>query len=578
MNKNLQGSHKLSRNENCSRLAMSQTADARPALTVRVLAGLFFIFIAGGAFCQDTGDQTALVKTTFQIADIHTSSNLSSPKVQGGGLHSGQYELREATMLDLIVTAYGVDPDTVFGGPAWLELDRFDVIAKVPPDTSLETAKAMLQELLAERFHLVVHRDTKVVPGFALSLEKSKPKLKPADASGDAGCQTSKETSKPGVAPYSIAICRNITMERFVAALRGLASADITGPVADLTHLRGNWDFDLKWTDRRLLTSTASDITLFNAISQQLGLVLERKGVRMPVLVVDHAKQKPTPNPPDTMTLLPPPPPPEFEAASIKPSAPGTRPGGGGFLPGGRVEFRGTPLALLLLTAWDSNFPPDEIPGAPKWLTPFEPTFDLFAKAPASAIASGTQLYQSDYQMMLRALLVDRFKIVSHYEDRPMNTYVLVALKPELKKADPSNRLGCKTVRSPNPRPSELAPFDLESVCKNITMTQFAQQLQIIAPVYFRYPVLDATAIVGAWDFTFTFSPIPPDLLGGGGGGLRSADPVPAAVTAEVPSNPVGGISLLDAIKKQLGLKLEVQKRPQPVLVIDHIQQKPTEN
>ena len=521
MNQHPYSADDLPRNENCYIPTMSQSADARRASKVRAFAGLcFFLAIAGNAFSQQ---QTAVVAPTLQIADIRASSKLLIPRMQGGVVRFGRYELRQATMLDLISTAYGMDPDTVFGGPDWLELDRFDVIAKVPPDASVAAAKATLQKILAERFQLVVHRDTKVVPGFALSLDRGKPKLKPADASGDAGCKPSMETSNPGVAPYRLAICRNITMDEFAAALRGLASVDITGPVADLTLLRGKWDFDLKWTDRRLLTSAASDITLSNAISKQLGLVLERKGVRMPVLVVDHANQQPTPNPPDTTTLLPPPL--EFEVASIKPSAPGTRPGGGGFLPGGRVEWRGTPLAILLLTAWDSNFPPDEIPGAPKWLTPFEPSFDLSATAPASAIASGTQLYQSDYQMMLRVLLVDRFKIVSHYEDRPMNTYVLFAQKPKLTKADPSNRPGCKTVRSPNPRPSDLAQLPLETVCKNITMTQFAHQLQSIAPNYFRYPVLDATAISGSWDFTFTFSPIPPDVIGEGGAGPPGVRP-----------------------------------------------------
>src|SRR6185369_3918167 len=170
MIQNLHTRRQLARNENCCRPAMSLTADARPARIVRVLAGLcLFIFIAGGAFGQDSGGQTGLGKATFQAADIHASSNLSRPKMQGGALRSGRYELREATMLDLIATAYEVDPDTVFGGPDWLELDRFDVIAKVPPDTTQATARSMLQDLLARRFQLAVHQDTKVVPGFALS-------------------------------------------------------------------------------------------------------------------------------------------------------------------------------------------------------------------------------------------------------------------------------------------------------------------------------------------------------------------------------------------------------------------------
>jgi uncharacterized protein (TIGR03435 family) len=496
--------------------------------------------------------------------------------MQGGAVRSGRYELRQATMVDLIATAYGVNPDTVFGGPAWLELDRFDVIAKVPLDASLEQAKTVLKGLLADRFQLVVHKETKTIQGFALSLEKNRPNLQPASATGNTGCQSSMERSEPGVAPYTHVTCRSITIEGFALALPKLAVADISGPVADLTRLPGYWDFDLKWTDRRLLTSTASGITLFRAVSEQLGLVLERKGVRMPVLVVDHANENPSPNPPETAALLPPPP--EFEAASIKPSTPGARPGGRGFLPGGRVEWRATPLSFLILTAWDLNIMPDEIPGAPKWLAPFDPAFDLVAKAPASAIASGAQLYQGDYQMMLRALLVDRFKIQSHYEDRPMDTYVLFAQKPKLKKADPSNRPGCKTVRSPNPPPSEPGEAPIEAVCKNITMAQFAQQLQSIAPVYFHYPVLDATAIEGAWDLTFTFSRIPPEMPGSGGGGLRSADPVPVAVRAGAPPDPVGGISLLGALKKQLGLRLEVQKRPQPVFVIDHLERQPAEN
>ena len=534
-------------------------------LIPRAFASLSFL-IAAAAFSQDTA---------FQAADIHASSNLLYPRMQGGVVRSGRYELRQATMLDLIATAYALDPDNILGGPPWLELDRFDVIAQLPPGASPARAKAMLQALLAARFGLDVHRDTRAVPAFALTLDKTKPKLKPPDTSVAAGCQTSIERTEPGIAPYTVATCRNVTIDAFAAALRGLATADITGPVANLTALKGSWDFDLKWTDSRMLTASPTDITLSQAIRAQLGLVLGRKAVRMPVLVVDRVNRKPTPNPPGTTALLPPP---EFEVASIKPSAPGALPGGGGSFPGGRVEFRAVPLAMLILIAWDLNLLPDQIPGAPKWLTPFDPSFDLFAKAPVSAMANGAQLYQGDYQMMLRALLIDRFKIVSHYEDRPENTYTLVAQKPKLKKADAANRPGCKTVRVPNPQHSDSVPALLEAVCRNVTMTQFAQQLQIIAPLYFQYPVSDATAIQGAWDFSFTFSRIPPSQLASGGGGLRSAGPAPIAAPTADASDPGGAVSLLDAIRKQLGLKLEVRKQPQPVFVIDHIERKPVDN
>ena len=77
------------------------------------------------------------------------------------------------------------------------------------------------------------------------------------------------------------------------------------------------------------------------------------------------------------------------------------------------------------------------------------------------------------------------------------------------------------------------------------------------------------------WDFTFTFSPIPPNQLAG----LRGAPPpgLPAGPSFEAP-DPVGATSLFDAVEKQLDLKLEKQKRLSPVFVIDHIEEKPTEN
>src|SRR5271156_1677099 len=109
--------------------------------------------------------------------------------MQGGVFRAGRYEIRYATMLDLVKTAYGVDADTVVGGPAWLEYDRFDVVAKAPPATSPETIKLMLQALLADRFKLVIHKDTRPIQGFVLSVGKGKPKLKEADGSGERGCQ-----------------------------------------------------------------------------------------------------------------------------------------------------------------------------------------------------------------------------------------------------------------------------------------------------------------------------------------------------------------------------------------------------
>ena len=111
-----------------------------------------------------------------------------------------------------------------------------------------------------------------------------------------------------------------------------------------------------------------------------------------------------------------------------------------------------------------------------------------------------------------------------------------------------------------------------------MTMAQFAAKLKDIAPGYIHSPVLDGTGLEGAYDFTLSFSP-----AGAGraipGGGDRAGVAGPAS-PGDSPnaSEPTGAVSLLEAIEKQLGLKLEEQKRPVAVLVIDKAERTPTEN
>jgi uncharacterized protein (TIGR03435 family) len=82
---------------------------------------------------------------------------------------------------------------------------------------------------------------------------------------------------------------------------------------------------------------------------------------------------------------------------------------------------------------------------------------------------------------------------------------------------------------------------------------------------------LDATGIEGGWDFTLTFDP---------NAAFRMNRPVEAPAANGVPmaSDPSGAITIFEAVEKQLGLKLEMRKRSMPVIVIDHIEQKPTDN
>src|SRR5262249_15852194 len=123
----------------------------------------------------------------FEVADVHPSPRTATPTLRI--LAGERYEIRNATMPDLIQMAYTVSADSVFGGPNWIEFDKFDVIALLPPDTAPETQKEMLQALLVDRFKLAVHNETRPAPGIVLSIGKGKPRLRETDGSGTPGCR-----------------------------------------------------------------------------------------------------------------------------------------------------------------------------------------------------------------------------------------------------------------------------------------------------------------------------------------------------------------------------------------------------
>jgi uncharacterized protein (TIGR03435 family) len=364
-----------------------------------------------------------------------------------------------------------------------------------------------------------------------------------------------------GGTPYIEASCRGVTMEAFAGLLRSLSAEYVSDPVVDTTGLKGRWDFDLKWTPRGPLLGGRGGISLFDAVDKELGLKLEAHRMPVAVLVidkVDHPPRAAALNARSQERL-------EFEVASIRPTQPDEPPmppPARQFHPGGRLTWRGIPLRDLVRLAWDLDPDPHAvIVGTPKWLD--SSRFDLVAKAPANTMASATQIFSDDLERMLRALLVDRFKMAGHYEPRPVDIYTLVVTKPKLKRADPLNRPGCR-IAPPQPGEPGEGPPPHVAICRNLTMEQFANRLQDIGRSYIRYPVVDGTGLDGAWDFTLMFHPAPP----------------PDDARKDSPKKEDTGprISIFSAIEKELGLKLQVTKRPMPVFVIDHLEPKPTEN
>jgi uncharacterized protein (TIGR03435 family) len=158
---------------------------------------------------------------------------------------------------------------------------------------------------------------------------------------------------------------------------------------------------------------------------------------------------------------------------------------------------------------------------------------------------------------MLRALLADRFKLATHFEDRPITVYAMIAGQPKLKKADPSSRSECRSIPPGSSGANANRVLSVSHTCQNTTMAQLAERLPSIMSS-FEHPVVDATGLEGGWDFVLSWSPA-------------------QAAGMPVASDPNGFLTIFEALDKQLGIKLKLQKHPLPVLIVDHVE-RPSEN
>src|SRR5688500_20207085 len=108
------------------------------------------------AFCSNSVlRQPPSPRTPFDMSGRQVSPR-PQPGMRGGVLRGTRYELRNAHMVDLIRTAYNVQPEKISGGPSWIEWNRFDIAALAPENTPPERLREMLKTILAERFKLVV--------------------------------------------------------------------------------------------------------------------------------------------------------------------------------------------------------------------------------------------------------------------------------------------------------------------------------------------------------------------------------------------------------------------------------------
>ena len=199
----------------------------------------------------------------------------------------------------MLTFAYGLHPNQLVGGPAWLTTDRFDISAQpegtgMPNDRQL---KAALAKLIVDRFKFTFHQDKKELSVYALTVLKTGHKLTKNDT--DPNGLPGLFFRGPGVFPV-----RNATMADFAGTMQAVV---LDRPVVDQTSLAGRYDFTLTWTpDETQFGGRGGQVPppadpanappgLFTAIQEQLGLKLESTKLPVDVIVIDRI-EKPTDN------------------------------------------------------------------------------------------------------------------------------------------------------------------------------------------------------------------------------------------------------------------------------------------
>jgi bla regulator protein blaR1 len=261
------------------------------ALIGPVAVGIF------GALPSRGQNQSETAIPAFEAASVKPHQD-TGRRDRTRNIEPGRITAMDFTLGELIGAAYGVKRYQI-SGPDWIvnvsSSVTYDIAATAGKTVSVEETLRMLRPLLAERFHLVVHRETRELPVFALGVAKGGPKLKEP---GDGGERSMRPDSDGGLA------FKNYSMTDLAEWLTGLPSID--RPVIDHTGLAGRFSFapnlfgvakgaDPGDVKRSMVGPDAAD-TLRATLPEQLGLKLEEQKAPIEMLVIDHADKVPTAN------------------------------------------------------------------------------------------------------------------------------------------------------------------------------------------------------------------------------------------------------------------------------------------
>lgn len=217
-------------------------------------------------------------KAEFEVASIRPAKDDGSRHFDGD---KGFLRTHNLTLKRLIASAWEIDEGQIFGGPAWIASDGWDINARIPAEfaqQAREKRPQMIQSLLADRFQLVIHREPREISGYALVVAKKGAKMERAKADQKDSNSNSNNTHLKA---------ENVTMEALARELS--RNRDIGKLVVDKTGLTGGYNFELDWVPQGVESTPDDHSSIFTSLQEQLGLKLESAKITTLAIVVDRA-------------------------------------------------------------------------------------------------------------------------------------------------------------------------------------------------------------------------------------------------------------------------------------------------
>ncbi|RXH55846.1 TIGR03435 family protein [Granulicella sibirica] len=232
----------------------------------------------------------------FEVATIKPNPSGAS-QIQGLNVRGRNFTTRNSAVSDLISFAYDVQSKQIVGAPDWVDKDRFDIDAV--PDTegvpNPKQLKTMIKKLLADRFKLTFHMEKRELSAYVLTVDKTGQKLTPTQLTGP----LPGLGFRPGDGGLTLGV-RNGTLTDFTNFLQTLV---LDRPVVDKTGLTGKYDFSFKFTPNdsqfaghpppipAATDTTVAAPSLFEALTQQVGLKLDAEKTPVEVIAIDHVEK-----------------------------------------------------------------------------------------------------------------------------------------------------------------------------------------------------------------------------------------------------------------------------------------------